>query len=54
MGLKCLVFGHAYRTISKEKSVTAKKELAKHEYDEFSVYKCRRCGKEIAQEESYQ
>ncbi|MHA2245971.1 MAG: hypothetical protein ACXADY_13495 [Candidatus Hodarchaeales archaeon] len=54
MGLKCLLIGHAYRSVSKGKSVIEKKELAKHEYDEFSVYKCRRCGKEIAQEEFYQ
>lgn len=54
MGLKCFLFGHAYRAVSKEKSVIEKKELAKHEYDEFCVYECRRCGKKIAQEESYQ
>ncbi|UCG01397.1 MAG: hypothetical protein JSW11_17480 [Candidatus Heimdallarchaeota archaeon] len=54
MRFRCMMFGHAYRIISSEKSVIEKKELAKHEYDELRVYKCKRCGKEIIQEEHYQ
>lgn len=48
------MFGHAYRIISQTKSVDTKKELAKHEYDELRIYKCKHCGKEIIQEEHYQ
>ncbi|MFX1283591.1 MAG: hypothetical protein ACFFB5_08045 [Promethearchaeota archaeon] len=54
MGLKCLIFGHSFRLISQKQSIITKGEFAKHEYDEFRVYKCQRCGKEIAQEEYYQ
>lgn len=54
MRLKCLLFGHSYQIKSQTKSVNEKRELAKHEYDELRVYRCKRCGKEIIQEEHYQ
>ena len=54
MRLKCLILGHDYQIISQEKSTYEKQELARHEYDELRVYKCKRCGKEIVQEEHYQ
>ena len=50
----CRLIGHSYRIVSQNKSVHEKQELAKHEYDELRVYRCKRCGKEIIQEEHYQ
>lgn len=54
MGLRCWIFGHSYELISMEKAAITKGTYAKHEYDEFTVYKCTRCGKEIPQESYYQ
>ncbi|MFX0174493.1 MAG: hypothetical protein ACFE9L_21660 [Candidatus Hodarchaeota archaeon] len=54
MGLRCLIFGHSYKPISIERATITKGRYSKHEYDEFTIYKCTRCNKEILQEEHHQ